>query len=41
MQLRKNLTDLLGPRQSDLYWRLLEQVVERDLLRPGPGAFPW
>lgn len=41
IQLRKNLTDLLGAQQGALYWGLLEQVVERSLLRPGPGAFPW
>jgi hypothetical protein len=41
VQLRQNLTELLGVQQGALYWGLLENVVERSLLQPGPGAFPW
>jgi len=41
IQLQKNLSDLLGPQRYASYWGILEQVVERNLLRPGPGAFPW
>lgn len=41
IQLQKSTSDLLGPQRYAAYSRLLEQVVERNLLRPGPGAFPW
>lgn len=41
LQLQKNVSEFLGPERYARYWRAVEERVERELLRPGPGAFPW
>jgi hypothetical protein len=39
--LQARLTGVLGPDQYARYWRVVEEVFERNLLVPGRAVLPW